>query len=968
MITVQATFSEAVTIASSNRPSIPLTIGSTTRSATAAAAATASTTHNFTYTVVANETDDDGIQVLTAATLANPGAIADVAGNAVTGTALPDNLNSAQSSHKVDTTRPVVSSLAYTSSGPYGTGDVITLEVTFNEPVTIGPNRGDNRTPGIFLRVGLNWRYLRSGSNTPLSATQYFRYTVRGGENDSNGVEMPANNNHRIFPEGDTIADAAGNAYNRDLDRLPFTLSSNQSGHKVDTAAPTVSGLAFTSSGPYGVNDVITLQATFSEAVTISSGTAVSIPLTIGSNSRNATAAAAATASTTHNFRYTTVAADADANGISVATAAVSSNPGRVVDTAGNAMTSTALPDSLNSAQSSHTVDGSQSLLPSITELAFTSSGPYRAGDVIRLQARFSKKVTVATGTAASIPLTVGSTTRNATAAVTATASVTQNFTYTVIAADADTNGISVATAAVVANPGRIIDESSNAMTDTALPNTLNAAQSGHKVDNVAPTVASIAFTSTGPYMAGDVITLRVSFSEAVTLARDGNANPSQIVLVIGSKNTTLNGVENATLSTTQNFTYTVGASDSDTDGISLVNRFNRLYLNDDTIADAAGNTYVQSDLPSTLGTAQSSHNVDTTRPSLTAISLTSTGPYSAGSIIIVQATFSEAVIIASNNRPSIPLTVGSTTRNATAAATNTASTRHNFRYTVGANETDSDGIAVLTAATLVNPNSITDAAGNALTGAALPDNLNSAQSSHTVDGSRSLLPTVTGLAFTSSGPYGVGDVIRLQVTFSKPVTFGPNEGHANPMQIGFSIGSNGRAFDGVENATLSRRQNFTYTVVANDSDGDGISVWSGNNNRLWLNGDTIADADGNAYVQARLPETLSSNQSAHKVDTAAPTINSLAFTSSGPYGVNDVITLRATFNEAVTISSGTAASIPLTIGSTSRAATAAVNSTASTTQNFTYTVVAADADTDGISVASAAVASNPRQSGRCPR
>ena len=119
---------------------------------------------------------------------------------------------------------------------------------------------------------------------------------------------------------------------------LPDNLNSNQTSHKVDTTRPTITGLSITSTGPYKSGDVITLQATFSEAVTISTGTAAGIPLTIGTNSRAATAAANSTADTTFNFSYTVAGSDSDSDGIVVATNAEFANPGRIADLAGNAM------------------------------------------------------------------------------------------------------------------------------------------------------------------------------------------------------------------------------------------------------------------------------------------------------------------------------------------------------------------------------------------------------------------------------------------------------------------------------------------------------------------------------------------------------------------------------------------------------------------------------------------------------
>ena len=131
-----------------------------------------------------------------------------------------------------------------------------------------------------------------------------------------------------------------------------------------------------------------------------------------------------------HNFSYTVVAADSDDDGITVAANAVLSNPGSVKDADDNAMTATALPDDLSTAQAAHKVDNAAPTLSSISITSTASrSTPllpgqtfYRAGDTITVQATFSEAVVIGTATpAASIPLTIGSNTRAATVASTAT-------------------------------------------------------------------------------------------------------------------------------------------------------------------------------------------------------------------------------------------------------------------------------------------------------------------------------------------------------------------------------------------------------------------------------------------------------------------------------------------------------------------------------------------------------------------
>ena len=877
----------------------------------------------------ANDSDTDGISVATNAELTNPGRIEDTAGNTMTATALPDNLNSNQSGHKVDNSLPTIASLAFTSTGPYKAGDVITLQATFSEAVTIAST---NR-PTIPLTIGSTTTHNATAAAATASTTHNFTYTVVSGDSDSDGISVAT---AAVLTNPGSISDAAGNAMTATA--LPNNLNSNQSRHKVDTTLPTISGIALTSTGPYNTGDVITLQVTFSEAVTIASTNLPSIPLTIGSTAtHNATATATNTASTTHNFSYTVAANDSDSDGISVATAAVLSNPGSISDAASNAMTATALPDNLNGNQSGHKVDNA---LPTISSLAFTSSGPYKSGDVITLQATFSEAVTISSSNAPSIPLTIGSTARAATAAAANTASTRYNFTYTVAGADSDTDGISVATAAVLSNPGSISDAAGNTMTATALPDNLNSNQSDHKVDNTKPTISSIAFTSTGPYKSGDVITLQAIFSESVTIS---TGTAPAIPLTIGT--TTRNATAaTATASTTHNFTYTVAATDSDTDGISVAT--NAELTNQGRIADTASNAMTATALPDNLNSNQSGHKVDNSLPTIASLAFTSTGPYKSGDVITLQATFSEQVTINTGTAPAIPLTIGTTTRNAT-AATATASTTHNFTYTVAATDSDTDGISVATNAKLTNQGSITDTASNTMTATALPDNLNSNQSGHKVDNS---LPTIANITFTSTGPYKSGDVITLQAIFSESVTISTGTAPAIPLTIGTTTRNATAA-----TATASTTHNFTYTVAATDSDTDGISVAT---NTKLTNPGRITDTAGNIMTTTALPDNLNNNQSAHKVDNTAPTVeitaaSIIANIIGGSYNITVTFSEPVKGFTAAAITIGGSATNKPTVGSptlittgttANRAYTVAITraSTANTAeQTITYTIAA---------------------------
>ena len=99
-----------------------------------------------------------------------------------------------------------------------------------------------------------------------------------------------------------------------------------------------------------------------------------------------------------------------------------------------------------------------------------------RRRDVITLRLAFAQDVTVISG--AALPLTIGSATRNATPPANS-AGRTIDFSYTVLPADMDSDGIAIAAAATLAGAfGR-------SSVNYALPDTLATAQAAHKVNAV---------------------------------------------------------------------------------------------------------------------------------------------------------------------------------------------------------------------------------------------------------------------------------------------------------------------------------------------------------------------------------------------------------------------------------------------------------------------------------------------------
>lgn len=140
--------------------------------------------------------------------------------------------------------------------------------------------------------------------------------------------------------------------------------------------------------------------------------------------------------------------------------------------------------------------------------------------------------------------------------------------------------------------------------------------------DLIAPTVSSVSSNkANGSYKTGDVIDIRVTFSEAVTVT-----GTPQITLETGSTDRAVN-YSSGSGSTVLVFNYTVQAGDtaSDLDYVAT----SSLSLNSGTIKDAAGNnatlTLAAPGAANSLG-ANKALVIDTTAPTISTAVLNSTG------------------------------------------------------------------------------------------------------------------------------------------------------------------------------------------------------------------------------------------------------------------------------------------------------------------------------------------------------
>ena len=288
-----------------------------------------------------------------------------------------------------------------------------------------------------------------------------------------------------------------------------------------------------------------------------------------------------------------------------------------------------------------HKVDarliGNDTRAPTISSITFTDSpGPgadstYVADDYIGVWVTFSERV-LATG-APQVELDIGGTARIARYGqlaggrtidpkVQGVANPTLVFGYTVQEGDVDSEGISIGENKVSLNGGTIADEADNA---AVLTHSAVAADAGHKVDapdNTAPTVSSVAITSSAgddsTYAIGDSVRVTVTFSEDVTVNVGGTL---QLLVELDVGGTAKNADYHSSDSSAVVFNYTVGSGDEDSDGISI--GADKISLDDATIRDAADN---DATLTHTAVAADAAHKVDGVRPAFSSAATSTDG------------------------------------------------------------------------------------------------------------------------------------------------------------------------------------------------------------------------------------------------------------------------------------------------------------------------------------------------------
>ena len=520
------------------------------------------------------------------------------------------------------------------------------LTLTMSEVVTVNTTGG---SPTLTLNDGSTATYSGGSGTNALT----FSYTVGAGQNTAALAATAVNLN------GATIQDGAGNAASLSLTGL------TQTGPQIDTTAPTVSSVTATA-GDYDAGKVLTLTLHMSETVNVT-GTP-----TLTLNDGGTASYVSGSGSSALVFSYTVAA------GQNTAALQVTGVTGTITDLAGNALSTTGLPETFTGV----IVDTTTPTISAIAESP--SSGDLNAGKTVTFTLTTSEAVTVnTTGGTPTLTLNDGSTATysggSGTTALT--------FSYTV---GAGQNIAALAATAVNLNGGTIQDGAGNA----ASLSLTGLTQTGPQIDTTTPTISSLVESpSSGDLNAGKTVTLTLDTSEVVTVNTSG-----------GTPTLTLNDGGTATYSggsgtNALTFSYTVGAGQN----IAAL-AATAVNLNGGTIKDGAGNAASLS----LTGLTQTGPQIDTTAPAVSSVAA-SAGNYGVGQVLTLTLNLSEAVNV--TGTPTLTLNDGGTASYVSGSGSNTLL----FSYTVALGQN--------TAALQVTgvSGAITDFAGNAVSPSSLP-------------------------------------------------------------------------------------------------------------------------------------------------------------------------------------------------------------------------------------------------------
>lgn len=762
-------------------------------------------------------------------------------------------------------------------------GDDIDVTLLFSLPVTV------TDMPYIEAQIGFNTRrfYYYAGDGT---TSLTFRYSVTSADLDIDGIDFASN----IELNGGALTYSPRASV---IENVPTTLSNPDSQIKVDGIVPYITQVTAPAGGNYMDGQQLKYHLYYSEKVDVTGVPGFNLNLSSGTV---ATKYKSGSGTAVLEFSHLLLVTDADADGFTTGSLlSLNTLAGiTIVDQAGNSISS-----------SIYTTSSTDILInviqPTIMTVTPPAAGTYTLSQNMDFAVAMSEATNI-TGTPA-IPVVLNTGTVLATY-LSGTGTSSLIFRYTVQTNHVDTDGITLISPMLL-NGGTIenLSGTQNAALVYSVPSS-----AGRLVDAATgPYVVSTLPSPNGMYLDTQNINFTLNFSSIVNVT-----GAPRLPIIVGSS-TVYASYFSGSGSSAIVFRYSPTTSHEDLDGISLSGPID---LNGGTIKDAANKaallTYVPANTSSIL--------VDGKSPAISSVSWTGSGNITQGQHLNFSVLFSEVVSV--TGIPSLSITVGATGQNA-AYISGTGTNTLNFRYTVQANDTDSNGIAIASPM-LLNAGTIKDVRNHNAVLTFTPATANG----YIVDG---LASTVSLITAPINGTYKLGDTMDFVVNWTEPTFLSGNPrlvltvGTSTLYATYVPVGSNSTSFI------------FRYTVLVNELDANGIATTG-----LQLNGGLIKDASGNnADLTFALPNLTLVN-----VDGVIPYVTILTPPADGTYKAGQPLNFNLTWNEDITV-----VGLPvlnLIVGSTNMTAT--FTSTGTNTATFAYIPASGDLDTNGITLLSA--------------
>jgi hypothetical protein len=865
-VTVTVRFSDAIAVdVTGGTPTLTLETGATDEQAIYTSVV--DDTMSFEYTVQSGDQTADldytgtSALVLNGATVRSPASLdADLTLPTVGGAGSLGG----QKAIAIDGVAPAVASVAVPSSGAYRAGQNLSFTVTFDEAVTVDTTGG---TPRLALNIGGSTRYAAYASGT--GTTQLvFSYTVQAGDTDSDGIALAGS----LDANGGALRDGVGNDADATLNSVGSTASV-----LVDTTAPTATSLTRASGSPT-TSASVGYSLVFGEAV---SGVDASDFTLAATGSASGTISSVTPVDASH---YTVVVNTITGDG-TLRLDLKSSGTG-IVDVAGNALSGGATGE----------VYAIDRVAPTVSSVAVPADGTYAAGQNLDVTVNFSEAVVVnTTGGTPSLALTIGSTVVQA-SYLSGSGTSALVFRYTLQSGDADADGIAMP-GSISANGGTLQDGVGN---NALLALNSIGSTAAVLVDGIAPTATALVRAGSSPAN-GASVSYTLTFSEDVTGVDAGDFT----VATTGTVSGTVSGV-----TPVDGAHYTITVTAITGDGTLRLD----LKGSGTGIADAPGNAL-------SGGATGEVYAIDRVAPTVSSVTVPSSGSYRAGQNLDFTVAFSEAITVATGGgTPRLALTIGAATVHA-AYLSGTGTSDLVFRYTVQAGDTDGDGID-LASSLDANGGTLRDAVGN---DAALTLNAVGSTASVLVD---TTAPTATALTRASASPTN-GASVGYLLTFSEAV------GGVDPSD--FALVATGSASGAIGSVTPVDASHYTVMVTAVAGDGT-LRV------DLNASGTGIVDAAGNPLLGGMTGEV-------YTTDTTAPTVIGVAVPADGTYAAGQDLDFAVTFDEPVVVdATGGTPRLTLDVGGMTRYADYRSGS-GTATLAFRATVLPGDRDDDGIAL-----------------